>query len=79
MHPSLSGHSIIATGASSGIGKTAATLLAERGARVVLADLPDAGGQVVKGAIESVYDSIVHDIAATAAKRRSAPLDHSVA
>jgi len=26
----------------------------------------------VKGAIESVYDSIVHDIAATAAKRRSA-------
>jgi NAD(P)-dependent dehydrogenase (short-subunit alcohol dehydrogenase family) len=45
MHPSLSGHPIIATGASSGIGKTAATLLAERGARVVLADLPDAGGQ----------------------------------
>jgi hypothetical protein len=35
--------------------------------------------ELVKGAIESVYDSIVHDIAATVANRRSAPLDHIVA
>jgi len=36
-------------------------------------DLPAAApAELVKGAIESVYDSIVHDIATTAAKRRSA-------
>jgi hypothetical protein len=34
-------------------------------------DLPEAAPvELVKGAIESVYDSIVHDIAATVAKRR---------
>jgi len=36
-------------------------------------DLPAAApADLVKGAIESVYDSIVHDIAITAAKRRHA-------
>ncbi len=36
-------------------------------------DLPQgAPAELVKAAIESVYDSIVHDIAATAAKRRLA-------
>jgi hypothetical protein len=35
-------------------------------------DLPEgAPADLVKGAIESVYDSIIHDIAATAARRRA--------
>jgi NAD(P)-dependent dehydrogenase (short-subunit alcohol dehydrogenase family) len=51
IHPSLSGQSIIVTGAASGIGKAAAILLAERGARVVLADLPGVGGDEVTSEI----------------------------
>jgi NAD(P)-dependent dehydrogenase (short-subunit alcohol dehydrogenase family) len=50
-HPSLSAKSIIVTGAASGIGKSAAILLARRGARVVLADLPDTGGDQVAAEI----------------------------
>jgi len=49
--PSLSDKSIIVTGAASGIGKAAAFLLAQRGARLVLADLPDTAGDDVAAEI----------------------------
>jgi 2,5-dichloro-2,5-cyclohexadiene-1,4-diol dehydrogenase 1 len=49
---SLIGRVIIVTGASSGIGRTAATLLASRGASIVAADLDEKGGTEVVGEIK---------------------------
>jgi 3(or 17)beta-hydroxysteroid dehydrogenase len=46
----------IITGASSGLGKCSAELLAREGARLVLADIDDAAGQTLAGALpQAVY------------------------
>ncbi|WP_131732816.1 SDR family NAD(P)-dependent oxidoreductase [Actinomadura formosensis] len=49
---SLEGKTALVTGAASGIGRATAELMAELGAKVVLADLDEAGAQVAK-AIEA--------------------------
>ena len=41
----FSGQVAMVTGAGSGLGQSAAVLLAQRGARVLIADIDDAGGQ----------------------------------
>ena len=53
MSDPLAGKVVIVTGASSGIGRAAATLLGERGAKVVLGALPDSGGEEAAQAIRS--------------------------
>lgn len=44
----FSGHTIIVTGAGSGIGRSTALQLAQRGAHVIAADLADTADAVVK-------------------------------
>jgi NAD(P)-dependent dehydrogenase (short-subunit alcohol dehydrogenase family) len=47
----ISGHAFIVTGGASGLGEATARLLAERGGRVVIADLNDARGDAIASEI----------------------------
>src|ERR1700693_2980720 len=53
-HLSLSERVVIVTGASSGIGRAGAKLLAARGAKVVVADVNEEGGKEVVDEIEKL-------------------------
>ena len=63
---SYAGQVVIVTGAASGIGKSAAQLIASRGAKVICVDLNQAG-----------VDQSVAEIKATGASAESAVLDIS--
>src|ERR1700716_383408 len=51
----ISGVSAIVTGGASGLGEATARLLAEKGARVVVADLQDDKGELVAKALEGIF------------------------
>jgi NAD(P)-dependent dehydrogenase (short-subunit alcohol dehydrogenase family) len=51
----ISGASAIVTGGASGLGEATARLLAEKGARVVVADLQDDKGEAVAKALEGIF------------------------
>jgi len=51
----ISGASAIVTGGASGLGEATATLLADKGARVVIADLQDDKGEAVAKALEGIF------------------------
>ena len=61
----LDGRVGIVTGAASGIGAATARVLAREGARLVLTDLDDAGGQALAGETGGTY--VHHDVADEAA------------
>jgi len=51
----INGAAAIVTGGASGLGEATAKLLAERGARVVVADLQDDKGEAVAKAVEGIF------------------------
>jgi len=51
----INGAAAIVTGGASGLGEATANLLAERGARVVVADLQDDKGEAVAKAVEGIF------------------------
>jgi 3(or 17)beta-hydroxysteroid dehydrogenase len=53
--PSLAGRIALVTGGASGLGRAAAEAAAAAGARVVIADLDEAGGRTVAGAIAGSF------------------------
>src|SRR3954467_9322947 len=75
----ISGAAAIVTGGASGLGEATALLLAERGARVVVADLQDDKGEAVAKAVEGIFartDVTTEDdvIAAVEAAKELGPL-----
>ena len=65
----LDGHVAIITGGAGGIGAATARLFAGRGARVVLADLDDAGGAVLEKELGEAGRYIRHDVTDAASWR----------
>ena len=70
--PDLSGQTVIVTGASSGIGRTAAAALANAGARVVLAVRDQGRGEAAASTMTGTTEVRVLDLASLASVRRFA-------
>lgn len=51
----IEGHAALVTGGASGLGRATAELLAKRGARIVIVDLPQSAGQDVAKALGGVF------------------------
>lgn len=51
----IDGHAVLVTGGASGLGRATAELLAKRGARIVIVDLPQSAGQDVAKALGGVF------------------------
>ena len=70
MRDDFDGRGALVTGAGSGIGEACAVMLAERGARVVVADIDSAAGERVAAAIGETATPFTVDISDPASARR---------